>query len=885
MPATKPRAKAAIGPPRSLTLDSGVYVLAAGSKIERHPIPPGPVLQRIVHKPPFGVGLRYGTDPHRVQAEENVNSLFGVLTRGPQKQSVTLPAGTVDYNRFQEMRGELYAMSRRNAVVAGQTVTKLYFHVATDDRSISTGLPTNFTVAGTGTMNPTIGAAQTSVSTTTTAAAIVAQRSLGPALASQTIAAQNWTLNIARSQSTNPASTVTDWGLRLYAFRPSTQTVVGYIVGSATAHAAYGSASENTVASTIQSFQDSVFAGSAVTVQNGDILVCEVTVIDSNPANPASVILYFDGTTETTTDNTTVTNHASFISSANNLTVSGAIPAKVAGRLAYFTTSNAFTDTTIDTDLGVNYVQGLAVSSQRLLALSAFPYSPTGGQKYSALAQSWDGLVWTSTNLQVQNQFLFMGISDVGGTIYILYADDISYPTSWTVAPLASGTLTGSTAVGLGTATATQASSVLPYRMASYPNSFAGTEVPWVFAADGLYELVGTAMVLMHRWHDGGGGYSGSDVFSGVVDGVDSLMWIDGETVWQGYWPPGGGPFIVRRHDPPPPFDGLPGDQQGPVTCFAVSEDKGCWVARGQGGGDSGHYGGIFIYVHRASDDEHSSEPELLHRPYENSTANRIIRAMTFTRENDGVSKLIFMEDNGTANDVSCFMFTYITDHPETVTGPPDTVAPYSFNAGGNVTFSVAKPLEGLSKVGWMAIGAETRGLSATKTITIQDGQDGTAPANAQTIDSTTDPPQVWPDKTDGSAGVGVSARSQQVVLTLVDSGGANTTSGPTVLEITETYLVKSLTPGGAIQEEIAFTVDLEASAARGTRARNPKNTWDDLVTTAAKNPLVALVLPGGETIQVSVEVSAELDGQLQNPVQQGPAGGTARVVCRKLLR
>lgn len=881
MPATRPRPQASTGPPRTITLDGNTYVVAPGTTLERTPLGDGPTLHHVTHRPPWGIGLRYGMEPDRVLAEENVNSLFTAVTRGPQKQSVTLPAGTVAYNRFQEARGELYAMSRRTSLLAGQTVTKLYFHNATDDRSI-TGLPTNFgstPAALIQTMNPTIGTTQASRATGNSDVGITSQivgKFASPALASQTILAQNWTLNIARGQTAALADTNTIWSLRLYAFRPATQTAVGYLVGSATTRVDYTDASENTLASTEQSLQDGVFAGSQVIVQNGDVLVCEVLVRDTLPAaNTLVMTLYLDGATETTTDNTTVTSHASFLSSANNLTLSGAIPALVAGRLVYLTTSSAFTDTTIDTDLGVNYVQGISAGSQRLLALSAFPYSPTGGQTYSVLAQSWDGLVWTNTNLQVQNQFLMVDIADIGGTINILYSDDVSYPTQWRISALGSGVLTGSApiAITVGTVVATVASSVAPLRMVSYPNS-AGTEKAWVSTAEGLY-MEG---VLMRRWADTAGGFSGTFLESGIVRGRDSILFNDGHHLYQGYWEQGGtGAVFKAQRLGPEVDDGLPEDQQGAVTTGAYSEESE-WFASGVGGEDASHQGGVFIHKpgRRAPVSEADVTDEV-HRPYENATANRIIRALTFTRENNGVSKLIMMEDNGTANDVDCFMFTYILDNPL-------TVAAYPHNASGFVTFSQGKPKDGLQQVGFQGISVEARDLSATKYVTIQDGQDGTAPANAQTIDSALSPPQVWPDKTDATAGVGVAARSQQIILTIRDSV-ANTTAGPTVLEVAEGYSTKAMTPGGNTLEEYRFTVDLASSSKRGTFAGNPKNVWDALKTTAEKHTLVLLTLPGGETVYVSADVSGQFEPELQNSAQQAPALGTTLVRCRRMLR
>jgi hypothetical protein len=870
-------------PRNVLTLDSLQYALDAGAQIDRRPFSlfenEGPILARNTHKPPWGIGLRNGMVPNRVLAEENVNSLFGVITRGPQKQTLTIPSGTVALNHFQEANSQLYAMSRRTTLIAGQTNKLFYFHDATDDR------------VGGKTMNSSIGAVQASNRVDEVRALRqVLGNFTSPALGSQVIASQNWTVNIARMQETEQvAETVTIYSVLLYVYRPASQTVVGYIIGAegATGDVDYATASENTADDTIQSFQDNVFSGSAVTVQNGDVLRLKIQVRNTNEGvgeldNP-NITLYYDGTTVNTGDNVTVSDHASVLTSTNNITMSGALPTKVAGRLTYLTSSNTLTDTTIDTDLGVNYVQGITMSSQRLLALSALPYSPVGGQNYSVLAQSWDGLIWTNTNFQVQNQFLMVDIVDVAGTIYVLYADDVSYPTYWRISALSTTALTGDTVTSFGTALATQASTIIPLRMIAYPND-SGVEKAWVSTAEGLYMNVGSSMVLMRRWFDTASGYSGTQLSSGIIAGVDSILFNDGHNSYQGFWRQGGSGsiFTVISHGPQSVEDGLPFDQQGPVTALAYAPERD-WLAAGTGGLDGNHFAGTFIHTCLGPEQKEPGEiptGDIIHRPYENATANRVIRAMTFTRENDGVSKLIWTEDNGVTDDVTVFMHTYILDHP-------DTISTYPFNAGGNVTFSQWKPKEGAAQVGFGAISVEARDLSSSKSITIQDGQDGSAPANAQTIERTasTGPPQVWPDKTDASAGVGVAARSQQILMTLADSAGATSTAGPSVLEVSEAFTVKSTTPGGELTEVFTFSIDLLASSQYGSRRGSPKNTWDDLYTTAKKHTLVPLVLPGGETVQVTIEIGTVLEGQEANSIQQSPAGGVVQVRCWRMQR
>ena len=773
---------------------------------------------------PLGIGKRQGNDPTRVWASRNVNTVEeGQITRGPQKQSVTIPSGTIAYNRFQHAFSDLYAMSRRTTLVSGgQTGTKFYFHAAPDDRgldwqvlegSISLGFK------GTRTMNLTKGTMQTSDERDLGEASATGQpysRWLSPPLASQTISAQNWTLNIARS--TNYIDRTLEWQLRLYAFRPSTRHLVDYIIGNSTSAIKYSSDSKPTAVDAKQSFQDGAFSGSAITVQDGDILVCEIYARLVSGPGTVETKLYYDGSTETTTDNTTVSDHASFLQSANALTLSGAAPDKVAGRLVRFdAATDAFSDTTVDTDTDLNYCQAVVQASERFLALSAFVFGGSGGQNFNAMVQSWDGATWEATGLKVQNNFLFLDMALVGRDVYLLYVNDVRYPAWWRLAILSGGNFHSLTDKY------TVASAELPRSLATYLTP-SGNETPWVAAADGLY--------MQNRkvadWDNEHATTTGR-LKRFMIDGQDVLVWTDGRQLFYGFWDSAGA-FERRSLSPPQ----LPEAQQGNIQDFTYTDERE-WTVAAVGGEDASHNASAFVRTH---------DNRLWHVPYSNATTDRKVLACTLSKENDGRSRLMLSEENGVANDCDVFRFDHFLENPLEVTG-------YAYSASGTITDSERNMgFGGLLQKGFLPIQIDADDLDTqsndTQKVSIKDGQDGTAPANSQTIYSDTpSPQQVWPDKTDGSEGVGVGAKRQQIEITLAGTAGA--TVGPTVKSVGIMYNIKPMKADGTPPDICTFTVSREPKHLERLQT-TPEKVLSNLRTTYGKQELVTLAYTEGST-------------------------------------
>jgi hypothetical protein len=125
-----------------------------------------------------------------------------------------------------------------------------------------------------------------------------------------------WVSNVAANFPVNGASQSVP--INCYVWRPSTQTKIATILeGNSTANFTEPSAAS------VDKVMHGTFSGSAVTAgvsANGDVIIFEVwfRVTQTNGTSRNDYFI-FDGSTVNTTANTTVTNHASFIETPENL--------------------------------------------------------------------------------------------------------------------------------------------------------------------------------------------------------------------------------------------------------------------------------------------------------------------------------------------------------------------------------------------------------------------------------------------------------------------------------------------------------------------------------------------------------------------------------------
>lgn len=215
--------------------------------------------------------------------------------------------------------------------------TRLYFHSQLS--TVSGTLPSTEQSALTSTknadaqtvnrsMNTTIGTGQTSIllvsNATTSAQNFYFTKFVSQPLNQTNVTAQTWTYNFAAEEeltSNNfPVTGSSDeLYLNLYVWRPSTGSKVGTIFDAQTASGVVNEAPAGTEEAYHITFSGSAVASAAV----GDVIICEIWFeVSQSAATAADNFFYYDGTTVTTTLDTTVSNHASFIETPQNLTFS-----------------------------------------------------------------------------------------------------------------------------------------------------------------------------------------------------------------------------------------------------------------------------------------------------------------------------------------------------------------------------------------------------------------------------------------------------------------------------------------------------------------------------------------------------------------------------------
>jgi len=224
--------------------------------------------------------------------------------------------------------------------------TKLYFHNATS--AVAGTLPSNEQSTKTPhdvyeaasinrSMNTTIGTAQVTKSfniAENVAAGgvdLYVTKFISEPLNQTGLSANTWTYNFACRSSDNTAvddyptgvTPSTAVPLCCYVWRPSTGAKVGNILdGDGSGFYDVGFDANN---QTVEKSQHGSFTGSAVaSTAVGDVIVFEAWVtISTDGVDPSTLSYYFDGTTETLADGTTVSNHASFIETPQNLAFVG----------------------------------------------------------------------------------------------------------------------------------------------------------------------------------------------------------------------------------------------------------------------------------------------------------------------------------------------------------------------------------------------------------------------------------------------------------------------------------------------------------------------------------------------------------------------------------
>lgn len=159
-------------------------------------------------------------------------------------------------------------------------------------------------------------------------------RFVSPPLAAQTLTAQTWTYNYATvalsTSSAFPAPTAASVPVRVvcYVWRPSTTSVYAFILDG---NGGNGRAT-TTERSQVGTFTGSGFSG----VQDGDVICFEVwfEITQTNTVATTDTF-YYDGTTVNATNFFSVSNHASFIETPQNLAFSVPVTCTPTGKTIY----------------------------------------------------------------------------------------------------------------------------------------------------------------------------------------------------------------------------------------------------------------------------------------------------------------------------------------------------------------------------------------------------------------------------------------------------------------------------------------------------------------------------------------------------------------------
>lgn len=265
---------------------------------------------------------------------QKYNLLKNILQPSIHKYNLT---GIVSANSIQKynMTGNVAQTSIQKYNIVAPSETRLYLHNATNSTS---GLPTaeqsttwtaDKSMEGSQTTNrqmtKIIGTSQASISGTPTGSALQQlyfTRFVSPPLNMSSISANTWTYNFSTKQSDAGCNFPVDTGnaIRIicYVWRPSSSTKIGTIADGTSTAVNITEPAANT-----QKAHHTTFSGSSVSsMASGDVIIFEVWFeIDPTVAGGSGTITYYyDGTTANTTNDATVSNHASFIETPQTLT-------------------------------------------------------------------------------------------------------------------------------------------------------------------------------------------------------------------------------------------------------------------------------------------------------------------------------------------------------------------------------------------------------------------------------------------------------------------------------------------------------------------------------------------------------------------------------------
>lgn len=335
--------------------------------------------------------------------------------------------------------------------------TKLYLHDAANDLSgtfpsgeQSSRTP-DWTVSGGTTlrkMDAAIGAAQASLAGATSATTAAQVGLLGmwvspPLDGAQTVGGGSMTLNVADRESNNAANFWAN-SLHVYVWRPSTGAKVGTLQDSAGAHGGTEGGTGETVT------HITGITSSGVSASDGDVVICELwSYTSQSMASSYTATVYYDGTTENTTEDASVSDHASYLELAETLTFQQAITGTasitqadntasstgtvdIAGTASISQADNTSTATGAVAIVGTASVtqSGDSLSSAAALAIVGTATLTQAGDTVSATGTISDASISGTANItQDGNSLSATGAVDIAATSSLSQADNTASAT------------------------------------------------------------------------------------------------------------------------------------------------------------------------------------------------------------------------------------------------------------------------------------------------------------------------------------------------------------------------------------------------------------------------------------------------------------------------
>lgn len=376
-----------------------------------------------------------------------------------------------------------------------------------------------------------------------------------------------------------------------------------------------------------------------------------------------------------------------------------------------------------------------------------------------------------------------------------------------------------------------------------------------------------------------------------LAKGLDGNLWFtDGPNIGRFSWRDGSGARDIRilgpfeAHDigttptnrgtAEVEWDGLVAGKQGDVTCIVGSRTQR-WLYVGVGGQAAATAGWLGIF---------DMDRLQWHSPYQNYTTNNLqLMGLMESAQDDGTFRLHFSEETAAGGNQRPQNFVQLCYNPNQL-----AAGTYKYNnfAAGNFLTSWDHMGLPYFKKGMFSVQFQVLALlsSGQSYLLVANAEDGGALGTAQTVDSTTVPPEVWMDKTDTTPGVGVQAQQQQVQVQIVC--GSDNTKTPIIQSMLQTYTFKPVRSNGKAFRSLEFWISLLPEDYGQLDNEDIQALWNLIDILQQTQPLASLQL-GPDTFYGHLTVyEAEVVGKpLVASTNQLDFPGKVKVTFEEIIR